>query len=290
MKDKFGQRINHMNISVTEECNLCCTYCRPEEGIACPSETTMMKMEDFLNVVEASVALGIHSFTIMGGEPLLWEPLKDFIKAMKQIPEVERVTLQSNGLLLCPVLSELVEAGIDGVSLHMDTTQSQQYKRLTRGKISSAEAIKPVWQAVAANIPTSILCVLQEETKNEAIILAGLAKYYPLDVKFVEVRPIRWCHEVSPYSKEELLARIKITYPDLISVGEEEYSDGTEYYKSNRLKGRIGIMNDGKNVLYLSNTGKLSRGFGEENSCDLMPLLWKNSTKAEIKAAIKEFC
>ena len=186
----------------------------------------------------------------------------------------ERIKREADNLNMS--MFELVEAGIDGVSLHMDTTQSQQYKRLTRGKISSAEAIKPVWQAVAANIPTTIICVMQEETKNEVMILAGLAKHYPLDVKFAEVRPIRWCHEAVPYSKEEALKRMKISYPDLESVGEDELSDGTEFYKSAELKGRIGIMNDGKNVLHVSNTGKLSRGFGEVDYCDLMPLLRGN--------------
>ena len=82
---------------------------------------------------------------------------------------------------------------------------------------------------------------------------------------------------------------MKISYPDLESVGEDELSDGTEFYKSAELKGRIGIMNDGKNVLHVSNTGKLSRGFGEVDYCDLMPLLRGNGTKAEIKAAMRTF-
>ena len=289
MKDQFGQRINHMNISVTEDCNLCCRYCRPEEGLTPIPEEDVMTKDDFLKVVKAATTLGIRSFTIMGGEPVLWESLFEFIKELKEIPDVEHVTLQTNGLLVCPLLPDLQEAGIDEISIHMDTTQSQQYKKLTRGKISSAEAIKPVWQSVAKNMKTTILCVLQKEVITETVVLAGLAKYYPIDVKFVEIRPIRWCHEAEPCTKEEILERVKISYPDLEETGEEEFSDGTVFYKSSKLKGRIGMMNDGKNVLHLSNTGLLSRGFGEKDGCNLIELLKGNGTEVEIKAAIKKF-
>jgi molybdenum cofactor biosynthesis enzyme MoaA len=167
---------------------------------------------------------------------------------------------------------------------------------LTRGKISSADAIKPIWRSVSLDIPTGILCVLQKDTKNEIPILAGLAKYYPLDVEFAELLKIGWHHEVEPLYAEEALKKLKTSYPDLSPEETEQDNQLIRYYVSSKLKGRIGMMDWVTNPdcgldqnLHLSCTGILRKGIRKETQCDLKKLLREQKSDVEIKAAIRSF-
>ena len=193
MKDHMGRSITQIYISVTEHCNLRCRYCRPEEGLSCTEQEDRLGMEEILRLADIFASLGIIHITLTGGEPLLREDLMELIGNLKQQPDLGTVSLVSNGTLAYPVLSDLKSAGIDEILFHMDTTQSHQYKWLTRGQISSAKVLRSIWKAVSLDIPVRILCVLQEETQNEILILAGLSRQYSIGLDLMEVLPIRWC-------------------------------------------------------------------------------------------------
>ncbi len=293
MKDNMGRSITHINISVTDRCNLRCRYCMPEEGICCVSEEELLKREEILRLVNVAASLGIRSVTLTGGEPLLREDLTELIRELKALPDLEKVSLLSNGLFLYPLLPQLKEAGMDEVMIHLDTTQSQQYKRLTRGKISSAEVLRPIWRAVSMDLSIRIFCVLQEETKDEILILAGLSRHYPIDVDFSELLPVRWWHEVKPLSADEALRRLRISYPDLNPVGDEGIF---RCYRSSKLKGNIRILRvrgqEGENlegILNLSCDGKLQKGIEGKDVCDLKQLLRENASDVDIKAAMRGY-
>lgn len=182
IQDSFGRTITYMRVSVTDRCNLNCLYCRPHTA-DCLREQELLSLSELLAVCEAASALGIKRFKITGGEPLLRPGLADFIKALKEKDIASEVTLTTNGVLLQKQLDSLVLAGLDGVTLSLDTLDCAHYHRLTGGQLS------PVWEgfaaALKAPLSVKINAVLSEQSPQELIALACLARSHPIAVRFI---------------------------------------------------------------------------------------------------------
>ena len=96
---KYHRNINYMRISLTDRCNLRCVYCRPD-NMQMVEHSEILRYEEILRVAKYAVDLGITRFKITGGEPLVRKGAMDFIAKLKQIHDVEQVTLTTNGILL----------------------------------------------------------------------------------------------------------------------------------------------------------------------------------------------
>jgi cyclic pyranopterin phosphate synthase len=100
MLDQFGRQIEYLRISVTQNCNLKCLYCRPDEeedGSGC---TTNLTPEEYGKIVRAMVSLGIHRVRITGGEPLIRRDICEIIEHISKIEGIEDLSLSTNGIHL----------------------------------------------------------------------------------------------------------------------------------------------------------------------------------------------
>ena len=97
MLDQFGRKIEYMRISLTNNCNLRCSYCMPEKRI---SDVHFFPMNQVLRCVESAVSLGITHFRLTGGEPLCYPKIEELLCKIKQIKGVDSVHLTTNGVLL----------------------------------------------------------------------------------------------------------------------------------------------------------------------------------------------
>ena len=132
MTDQFGREINYARISVTDRCNLRCRYCMPECGVKKISYTEILSLEEILRVAEIFARLGIKKIRLTGGEPLLRKNLPSLVRKLKNLPDIEQVTLTTNGVLLKTFARELISAGLDGVNLSLDTLNAKIFSDLTR--------------------------------------------------------------------------------------------------------------------------------------------------------------
>ncbi len=182
IQDSFGRTIEYMRISVTDRCNLNCLYCRPDRA-ECLQEGALLSFSELMSVCEAACELGIQRFKITGGEPLLRPGLADFIKGLKNTGIAKEVTLTTNGVLLKKQLDSLVLAGLDGVTLSLDTLDSTHYHQLTGGSLS------PVLEGFEAALKTplavKINAVLSDQSPEELTALARLACSHPIAVRFI---------------------------------------------------------------------------------------------------------
>lgn len=96
MLDQFGRKIEYMRISLTNNCNLRCSYCMPEKRI---SDVHFFPMNQVLRCVESAVSLGITHFRLTGGEPLCYPKIEELLCKIKQIKGVDSVHLTTNGVL-----------------------------------------------------------------------------------------------------------------------------------------------------------------------------------------------
>ena len=110
MKDKYGREIDYLRISITDRCNLRCIYCMPEDGICQVSHKEILTYDEIQRICSCITTLGIKKIKLTGGEPLTRKNCSTLVRMLKELPEIEKVTLTTNGMLLKEQIQELAEA------------------------------------------------------------------------------------------------------------------------------------------------------------------------------------
>jgi cyclic pyranopterin phosphate synthase len=132
MFDSYNREINYLRVSVTDRCNLRCTYCMPESGIQMKSHSDILPYEKIVQVVAAAAAQGISKIRLTGGEPLVRKNITFLVRELKAVPGVREVSMTTNGTLLERLAEELRQAGLDRLNISLDTLDAAKYRRITR--------------------------------------------------------------------------------------------------------------------------------------------------------------
>ncbi|MCP4215566.1 MAG: radical SAM protein [bacterium] len=132
MLDRFNRKINYLRISVTDRCNLRCSYCMPEEGVQSKCHGDIISYENIIKVAKVAVELGITKIRLTGGEPLIRKGFIHLVEDLKAIDGLRELTLTTNGVLLDGMAKPLKEAGIDRINISLDTLDPEKYKEMTR--------------------------------------------------------------------------------------------------------------------------------------------------------------
>lgn len=169
MLDQFNREIHYFRISITDKCNLRCTYCMPEEGVPFKTHSTIMSFEEIVKVVEASVKLGINKIRLTGGEPLIRKDVVELVRMIKAVKGIEHLGMTTNGVLLDKLAQPLRDAGLDSLNISMDTLNPERYKKRTRiGDISyTLKGIEATLSAGFKNV--KINAVVMDDTPDEEI-------------------------------------------------------------------------------------------------------------------------
>ena len=131
MFDRYNRRISYLRISVTDRCNLRCTYCMPPKGVPLHPRDGILSYEEIVRIVEEAVRLGISKVRLTGGEPLVRKNIDHLIHCLKNIKGVKEVTLTTNGVLLSKMAVDLKQAGLDRINISLDTLDPEKYRTLT---------------------------------------------------------------------------------------------------------------------------------------------------------------
>ncbi len=132
MYDRYNREITYLRISVTDRCNLRCTYCMPEEGVVMKRHNDILSFEQITDVARESIGLGIKKIRLTGGEPLARKGLLSLIRQLRGLDGLEELTMTTNGSLLTGIARPLKEAGLDRINISLDTLDPKKYKTLTR--------------------------------------------------------------------------------------------------------------------------------------------------------------
>lgn len=191
MKDNFGRDINYMRISITDRCNLRCTYCMPEDGIENIGHDQILSFESIERIVKASVALGIKKFRITGGEPLARKGVVELIGKLSKIDGVEELTMTTNGIMLGKYANDLKKAGLSRVNVSLDTLNHTKYSKITRGG-DLDEVFNGINAAMRAGLTPMKLNVVAMKGFNDGEIIdfLQLTYQYPYEIRFIELMPI----------------------------------------------------------------------------------------------------
>ena len=188
LKDGLGRAITYLRVSVTEQCNLACVYCKPRTGVPERSTPPAMSRNEVVRLVKVFTSLGIRKVRLTGGEPLLRRDLETIIAGIS--PEVEgRVHLTTNGLNLARRARGLRDAGLSGVNISLDAADRGTFEKLTR-KDALGKVLAGMEAARAVGLKTKLnAVVLRGWNEDQIVPLARLAMRDGIHVRFIEFMP-----------------------------------------------------------------------------------------------------
>lgn len=294
MLDQFNRSIDYMRISITDACNLRCSYCMPNGAVYTESPAQLTR-DEIIRICRAATALGITKYKITGGEPLIRHDCAELIADIKGINGVEQVTLTTNGLLLKAKLDELIAAGIDGVNISLDSLDSARYSRITGASPAALDAALSALDACcAAGVKTKINCVLLKDSLDEIVPLASLAETRDIDVRFIELMPIGFGAQLKRTSPDDALAKLREHWSELMESHDIRGNGPAHYYECSELRGKIGFIDavshkfcSSCNRVRLTCTGKLKPCLCYGESTDLLSLIRSGADDAALKVALE---
>ena len=293
MIDSLGRNIDYLRISVTDRCSLRCTYCMPESGVQWLPHTEILRYEELLRLVRIFVSLGITKFKLTGGEPLVRKGLADFIRSMRAIDGVQSVTLTTNGVDLKNQLPALLDAGIDGINLSLDTLDRARFAARTRRDCLD-QVLEGMHAALAVpGLNFKLNCVSMAGAEEDWIALAALAEDRPLTVRFIELMPIGMGQGSAPCTEAEVSAALERVYGPLTPYDTPLGNGPAHYCSLPGFAGKIGFISavshqfcDRCNRVRLTASGYLKTCLQYDVGAALAPLL-KESDDV-IRAAIED--
>jgi len=194
--DPFGRPITYLRISVTDRCNLRCSYCMPDhphhEG-----REAVLRFEELDRLVKVAVALGWKKVRLTGGEPLVRKDVVELVRMLARHKvsasdgsRLEQLVMSTNAVLLDRYAEDLAKAGLDRVNVSLDTLDPDRFRKIT-GYDRFAEVMAGLRAAEAAGLsPLKLNVVLvRGETESEFFDFVDLARTRPWHLRFIEFMP-----------------------------------------------------------------------------------------------------
>ncbi len=192
MFDCFNRRINYLRISVTDLCNLRCTYCMPEEGIEQIPHGDILSLEEIRDITEIAVGMGIDKVRLTGGEPLVRRNIVYLVEMLARIEGIKDLAMTTNGILLDQFAAPLKKAGLHRLNVSLDTLDTERYRKTTRcGNV--ADVLRGLAAAKAAGFSKIKLnCVIHEKTDEpDAQAVTAFGKENGFEVRFIRRMDMR---------------------------------------------------------------------------------------------------
>ena len=300
--DRLERPLRDLRISVTDRCNFRCTYCMPAEifgdAYTFLPRAEILTFEEIERLVRIGVPLGARKLRITGGEPLLRHDLPDLIARLSSVEGIDEVALTTNATLLPKFARPLADAGLDRVTVSLDSLDDDVFLRMNGDRLSVARVLEGIEAAEAAGLtPIKINCVVQRGVNDHAIV--DLARHFRGSghiLRFIEYMDVgtrnRWDLEhVVP--AREIIERIDEAFAveplDANYEGEVarrwHYSDGS---------GEIGVITSvtqpfcgGCTRARLTTDGKLVTCLFAATGTDLRDPLRSGASDDELRAIIE---
>jgi len=188
--DGFGRTHTDLRISVTDRCNLRCTYCMPLEAEFKPREE-LLRFEEIARVARVAAGLGVRTIRLTGGEPLVRRGLAELVRQLVAVPGIEEVALTTNGLLLAEQAADLRDAGLARLNVSLDSLTADGFERLAR-RPGLDRVLAGLEAAQRAGFPTIRLNAVSIRglTEPDVVPLARFCRRHGFHLRFIEFMPL----------------------------------------------------------------------------------------------------
>lgn len=273
--DKFQRIHTYLRISLTDNCNLRCFYCMPDEEYEFTAASKLMQRDEIVGISKIFVSLGVNKIRLTGGEPLVRKDAGDIMLALSELPV--KLTLTTNATRLQHFTGTLQKANIHSLNISLDTLQPDKFLLMTK---------RDHFREVKDNIDSVIqqgfhikvnMVVMKGLNDNEINDFVDWTKNFPVHIRFIEFMPFsgnRWTSN-KVFTFQEIMERIKTTYTTT-----EIQSDVHDTARSFRVpghKGTFAVISTmskpfcaGCNRMRLTADGKLKNCLFSKEETDLL--------------------
>ena len=202
--DALGRSLRSLRLSVTDRCNLRCSYCMPETDYVWLPREDMLTYEEVATLTGYFTDLGVDRVRLTGGEPLLRRSLSGLIRLLRQNQRVTDIALTTNGVLLADQAEELYEAGLHRITVSLDTLRPERFLQLTRRDEHARvlEGIESVAQAGFTGLKLDTVAI-RGFNDDELVDLIEFGKQVQAEVRFIEYMDVGGANE---WSQDKVLS------------------------------------------------------------------------------------
>jgi GTP 3',8-cyclase len=217
LADSFGRVSTDLRISLTDRCNLRCTYCMPPEGLDWLPQAELLTDDEVIRLARIAVTrLGVTEIRLTGGEPLLRRGLPGLVARMAAVRPRPEISLTTNGIALARLAEPLRAAGLDRLNVSLDTLAPEVFKHLAR-RDRLADVLAGLAAAAAAGLtPVKVNTVLMRGVNDrEAPALLAFCLAYGYQLRFIEQMPLDAQHgweRSQMVTADEILATLSRDY------------------------------------------------------------------------------
>ena len=230
--DRHQRPLRNLRLSVTDRCNLRCSYCMPELDYVWLPREDILHFEEVETLVDVFTTLGVDKVRLTGGEPLLRRNLPDLVHRLAARPAIRDLAMTTNGVLLASQARALQEAGLHRLTVSLDTLQADRFQRLTR-----FDEVGRVLDGIAAAAPLfpglkldSV--VIRGVNDDELADLLEFGRRHGAEVRFIEYMDVGGATHWSMsrvVSRREILAALAARYGPVTPVVEESSAPADRY-------------------------------------------------------------
>ncbi len=297
--DNYNRHIHYLRLSVTDRCDLRCTYCLPEQYSDFEEPSNWLSFDEIEELIRAFASVGVAKIRITGGEPLTRKNIDQLIPRLARINGIDDLSMSTNATRLDKLAAPLADAGISRINVSLDTLKPQRFKDITKGKLD--KVITGLMAAKAAKLhPIKInMVVMKGVNDDEAEDMVDFCMEHNFTLRFIETMPVGDTGR-SAFDQyinlDEIKRRLSSKYELLPAhLGRGMQGAGpAKYWQIAGSDTTIGFITpisqhfcETCNRVRLSADGVLHMCLGQEHSFDFKPLLQANASQAELQDAIR---
>jgi len=294
--DRFGRNVHYLRISLTDKCNLRCTYCMPENMIFRPT-AELMQDDELLTLVQLFARLGFDKFRLTGGEPTVRLGVVNLVRQIAAVPGVNSLSMTTNGVLLKKLAQPLKAAGLQRVNISLDTLDAGRFNKITR-----RDRFEDVWEGILAAeqaglTPIKLNAVVARGFNDcDVVDLARLTYDHPWQMRFIEMMPFAGATDFQQsqvVKAEEMQEQIVANLGPLELLNDGLLDGEARLYHLPGAQGELGFISSVSlpfcatcGRARLTSDGKLRLCLLRENEVDLLTPLRQGATLEDLRQVI----
>ncbi len=291
LKDRYGRKIDYLRVSVTDRCNLRCSYCMPKSGVQFLRRNRILRYEEILRLTDIFIKMGITKLRITGGEPLIRRNVLFLFQELGKRKGLHEITLTTNGTMLNSYAEDLFHAGIRRVNISLDSLNRENYRRITGfDKIDTVLGGIKILRNLGVTIKLNVVA-MKGINDGEFVDFIHFGEENSVDVRFIEVMPHMYNDSFTQrvfISSESVMKKIGQRYT-LMPMFPDSISTTARNYKMKHRGVKVGFISavsnpfcSGCNKVRLMADGTLRTCLFSESGKNLKVLLSQGRTDREI--------
>jgi cyclic pyranopterin phosphate synthase len=282
--------VKTLRVSVTDRCNFRCVYCMPEDKLDWTPRASLLTFEEIVTIAKSAMRHGIRGFKLTGGEPLVRQDIVRLVEMLSALGDDIELSMTTNGALLSEYAGELRAAGMQRLTVSLDTLDAERFRNITRGA-RIEDVMRGIESAVAAGFRhPKINCVAMRGINDDEFAeFAAMTLDREATVRFIEYMPLGRTalggeYEARFISEDEIVRQIETRFGPLTPADSDTGNGPARVFRIPGAKGRIGFISAMSkpfcatcNRLRLTAEGQLRSCLFDGGEIELRPIIRSDS-------------